>query len=425
MSNNGQAIQAFNKKAEGGFIGAAAPMALMVSGAGLAGLALITAVAPAQVGAIAKVADLLNRVGLDKGPLFLFGATIGALGFALSRVERAASSASRGQDELGLGEQIAGDLEGQSAIMAALQGELGAARTEIAELHRETQESAQSSGNTASDPMFRLAASLDQLGAQIGKHLDAVEKKVQSSIATLQISIRESDERLAQIAAKSEDDSQAQQATSELQSLRSQVAGLTDSVDTLAEQVKAIEVPAAPQPQAPLPWELAESSDAAEMHDEGSEEVSEGEPQGELSLGPEPAAPVPSSQDDTQMSIPEPFAGSGDEDQEGSHVGTPMDMDVGPVMGPMSEQEESSDDMAAPLSLGEAPSPSNEPSQPTLFGPQLTPVMPVESEFPNPPAPMPQPSEGLELIDDMNEDKARLADLTPPLFPEMGDGGNG
>lgn len=436
MSNNGQAIQAFDKKAEGGISGVA-PWALMVSGAGLAGIAILTAAMPVQGGAIGSVVNILNRVGLDKGPLFLFGATIGALGFALARFEKAARAASANQDELGFGEQIADDLEGQAAIMAALQGEVGAARAELAELHRETHSMAESQkNNTASDPMFRLAASLDQLGAQIGRHLDAVAKTVLSSMEPIQMGVIAIEGRVDALDGRVKDDSQNQQTTEELKSLRNQIAGLTDSVDKLASEVEAIEIPAPAQVEPQLPWELAEPASAEPPTEVAEVTTTEPaaeptpvphaepmhmdavEPQPESTISDtEPAGPMPWT---TEAAAEDPAAPS-----VSRHEGTPMDLKIGPIMAPLPEDTGSHVAPIDPTSETKAQQTPAEFEQPTLFGPKLTPVMPVQDEFPSPPAPMPKPAEGLGLIDEMNEDKARIADLTPPLFPELGDGSNG
>lgn len=442
MSNNGQAIQAFDKKAKGRNSGAAplAPIALMVSGVGLTGVALLTAAMPVQTEAIGKVVDILNRVGLDKGPLFLFGATIGALGFTLARFERAARAASANKDQAGLGEQIVDDLEGHSAIMAALQGEVGAARAELAELHRETKGLAQSQkDNTATDPMFRLAASLDQLGAQTGKHLDAVAKTVLSSMEPIQMSVIEIERRVSTLDEKILDESRGKQTANELQSLSRQIAGLSDSVDSLAAEVDAIEISTPVQAEPQLPQELVESS-SIEPPAAVAEVVG-----AELALGPEPAPPVePSSMDAGSIETIQPESAPSEAEPTGPvpalsggameppnseattrHEGTPMDLTIGPIMAPSSEDMQSYQEPSAPFSEMEAPSRPNEFEQPTLFGPKLTPVMPVQDEFPSPPGPIPKPAEGLGLIDEMNDDTARIGDLTPPLFPELGDGSNG
>ena len=59
------------------------------------------------------------------------------------------------------------------------------------------------------------------------------------------------------------------------------------------------------------------------------------------------------------------------------------------------------------------------PPMPALpFGSELTEIAPSSTE--EPPAPLPAPSEGLDLLDEMQDDCASPADLTPPLFPELG-----
>ncbi len=72
--------------------------------------------------------------------------------------------------------------------------------------------------------------------------------------------------------------------------------------------------------------------------------------------------------------------------------------------------QESSTEAASP-----APTDGATPSEPALG------VNMESLGFAEPPAPMPKPSEGLSLIDDMDDDTARLRDATPPLFPDVYD----
>ena len=349
MSNTGQlqsaGVQAFQKGANAGgsSSGLMMSMAFVAAGVGCAGVAVATAVTQAEGGGLAKVAEVLDKVGLDKGPLFLFGALFVGVGVAIARIGRGSGDAN-GQAISGALESLAGDMEGQGAILASLQGELSSLRATVVEARSEAQEArneAKSSNGEASDPMFRLAASLDQLGARIDKRMDGARQEMLGAVQAVAARIEAVDSGIT-----AGDDA----APEKIEELLVGLAELKNDVRELARHRQSDDRPVG------LPYELTD-----EDRDEG--------------------------------------ASATDASGESSHSSANCDAD---------DEHAVSNEGAA----GETPA---QGSQPPIA---MTLVEP-DGEFPEPPAPMPKPTEGLELIDEMNEDKARAADMTPPLFPEI------
>ncbi len=339
-------------------------LALQAIGGGMVVVAGITAVAPIE--SVTKVATMFDRLGLDKGPMAAFGITLFALGFVLESADRARQAATRADDAATHASNGLVEIEGQGAILAGVQGELGAMRAEVAEFRgesRDAREKTSGPSGQAQDPIFRLAASLDQLGAQIDKRVDRARTQMLDSVNSLAKSI--------EVGAD-----QTEQATSstkaELDAVRMDVADmrgqLTRVLAEISETRDVVTTALDAQKEASTALQLAAKSGA-------------------------PAAPMMVSPIETP-SMPTPTM---------EH---------------------------APL-----PSPAQEPSaeaHPHATEPQLPRELtgePIQMAMPEPPAPIPSrpeepsvaqgPSEGLDLIDDMEEDTARMSDMTPPLFPDM------
>ena len=187
MPNQGHAravqAQAFGKSSGGGLLFRLAAIGLVLTGLALAIVAVVTAAAPVATDQIRVVLDAFDRLGLDKGPAAFFGVAFFGLGLAILRGGSGGGSRDAA-DAAAYASQTAGDVEGLTAIVAQLQSELGSLRHEVGEARREIHESTQSAdasadgGNTASDPIFRLAASLDQLGARVDKRIDGTRKEM-------------------------------------------------------------------------------------------------------------------------------------------------------------------------------------------------------------------------------------------------------
>ena len=155
---------------------------------GLAGLALIatagvTAFVPELPAEVAPLLNALDRAGLDKGPLALFGLLTVAAAFAMRRSGAAspgagARGATEGRALLALEERVAETGQALDAIHA----ELAALRQELHSGLETTRASSETADAAANDRVFRLAASLDQLGAFVDQRMQQVEQQVGSSV---------------------------------------------------------------------------------------------------------------------------------------------------------------------------------------------------------------------------------------------------
>lgn len=441
MTGNGQAIQAFEKKGSGagmkGF-----PFLVGAAGIGCAAVAVFTAAAPSSLGAAVQVSQALDKAGLDKGPLLLFGVALCALAATMRRGDRALAASGASEEASLVGQQILGDMGSQTTLLSGLQAEVNAARSEIAEARQEIKTAAEASeqdtNSEASDPMFRMAASLDQLGARIGKRLDGSRDEMLEAVGAMRSFVEDVSERSraereafaleqrklveslreAQSSAAAPDQSGVEE---QIAQLRADITALVDGLASLAPRVAE-----APAPAAEVAAEPAEPVEAA--HQE-----------------PLPEEPAPEAHSDPEVVEAnavdsKEFCEDYNERQPIAAPALPMELsdEQAPVlrMAPLeaapaapSEAAEvtvEADQVAQP----EAPLPAAEPvmeTPPLPFGQELTsvPANGLENEAPVPPAPLPAPGEGLELIDDMNADRARAADLTPPLFPEIDPGAMG
>lgn len=406
MSNTGQAnfsgAKAFNGGGQSRSFGGLLPMGLLAFGAGSMGVALLTALTPPSVAAIGKVAEILDRVGLDKGPLMMFGVLSTAMGFALYRLEKASQGGSAATDAASFAQSNASSIELQSEILGSVQSELGQIRGELAAARQEAQDArTESNGNNgeASDPLFRLAASLDQLGAHIDKRVDKARREMIDAItgvaSTAEVSAQQREEAFKNTA------NDIDSVRMDIADLRAQLTRVSGDVTSTKATVTTIEArlpengpaaaPAAISEPEPLQKKVTqvkvteETEVATSTPSENAAPSSPALPR-ELSDEPapveaeaEPAAPIPAAAAEPQY--------------EGFQHGGPDEAET---------KSESKD---------------SEPAE-------ETPKLGVNMEslgFAEPPAPMPKPSEGLSLIDEMDEDTARQGDMTPPLFPDMGE----
>ncbi|MEL6714356.1 MAG: hypothetical protein AAFP86_11320, partial [Planctomycetota bacterium] len=156
------------------------PTGLTALGGGLSALAVALATVPPNA-ALGSVVQTMERIGLDKGPLFLFGVGIAGVGLALRGQRRARTSGGVGLSLDAVADHVTSEVESVTAILGGIQVEVNAVRADVHETRRELAESASSNApgaGEASDPMFRLAASLDQLGARVDKRMDAARKEM-------------------------------------------------------------------------------------------------------------------------------------------------------------------------------------------------------------------------------------------------------
>ncbi len=187
----------YGKPSRPSLIGRSIPVLFGISGVALITVAAVTALVPQLPAAFAPVLDGLARAGLDKGPLAMFGLlTLGA-----------AFGMRRPQPKKAQGEQLESLLQREFQGVEAHVRESGAAvetlRQELAALKRSIEssfEAAEAATNTSqeasNDRIFRLAASLDQLGAQVDRRLDAARDELRSLISSSAESQREATEQL-------------------------------------------------------------------------------------------------------------------------------------------------------------------------------------------------------------------------------------
>lgn len=401
MNGNEQDVQAFeNKNVRGG---TALPLFTGFVGFSCAAASIGTATLPASVGGVNQIVGLLERVGLDEGPLALFGFSLCALAATMWRAGRAAAAA-RASDEASLiGQQILGDLDVHGAALASLQAELGATRMELAELRQQAAGASTDGSDTASSPIFRMAASLDQLGAQVSTRIEATRAEFLEAVEGITARVDELKE--------ASDGGDASQETSEqrelieslreaqthaaaenrdrFESVRGELAGLIEAVANLARPSEhSAAEPAVDEPESTMRFEEIASADF-EFGDLTAEDL----PQ------VTPPAPFGVSFRTSEQAFRQAEAASA---PPPALVNEPFEAEISPQ--PF-EDGAADEDLLEPIETG------------LSFRPELNQVTPTGAEEPQPA--LPAPSEGLELLEKMQEDLARSEDRTPPLFPEL------
>ena len=378
MSNTGRHNQTgaktFQKEGKGGEI---LPFGFIAIGATTMGMAVLTALTPPPAPFLAKAAGMLDQVGFDKGPLLMFGLLSTAMGFALWKLEKASRGGSAAADAASFAGSNAKGLESQSAILGSVQAELGALRGEIALARQEAKEAKAANpenNGEASDPIFRLAASLDQLGAQVDKRIDKARREMVEAVASVASSV--------EVGATQRDEAFSKNAT-EMDAVRMDIADLRAQLTRVATDVSSTKTSVEARPQVAATPAAVEAP-SPEVKPEMKAEAPSAAPALPVELTDateeEPVAQA-SSPGPTESSEP-----SGNEEPQ--FEGFQFD----------AEEEKTS-----------------EPEAPSLG------VNMQSLGFPEPPAPMPKPSEDLGLIDQMQEDTANKGDETPPLFPDAFD----
>ena len=433
MNGNEQDVQAFESRNVRG--GTALPLFTGLVGFSCAAAAIGTAALPASVGGVGRIASLLERLGLDEGPLALFGLSLCALAATMWRAGRATAAARASEEASLVGQQVLGDLGAQAAVLASLRAELGATRMEVAELRQESGASFTDGGNAASSPLFRMAASLDQLGANVSTRIDATRAEFLGAVEGLTARVEELKEASIRGGASRETSEQrelieglreaqlrsASENRDRFESVRSELTGLIEAVASLARPIgSSAAEPAVDETQPTMRFEEIAS---AEFEFEFGGLTAEDLPQiappapfglplqaSDQPLPPAAAAPLPPAE-----LADDPFEAEVSTSEAPSIAQEPTPAEA--TSGPFED-----DALAAPGELLEsdrADAFESIETEPT-FGPELTGVSPTCTDEPRPPLPV--PSEGLELLDEMQEDRARPEDLTPPLFPELGPG---
>lgn len=175
----------YGKPSQPSRIGRAIPLLFGAGGIALIAVALITGLVPQLPEAVSPALDLLARAGLDKGPLAMFGVLTIGVSFAMRRSAPVKDTTS---------ERLAEQLERESQTVEAQFRESGATveilRQDILAMQQmikdgfeATANSTSSSQEAGNDRIFRLAASLDQLGAQVDRRLDVAHEELKGLIA--------------------------------------------------------------------------------------------------------------------------------------------------------------------------------------------------------------------------------------------------
>lgn len=351
-----------------GKLGQLLPIGFHALGIGCMGMALATAFAPPSVAFLAKTAGMLDKVGLDKGPLLMFGVLSTAMGFALSRLNKASTGGGAAMNAASFAQANASSIETQAEVLGSVQSELTTIRQELstARIKADEAKNAEAEGNgEGSDPIFRLAASLDQLGAQIDKRIDKARRELIEAVSGIASTAEVSAQQREDAFKKSASD--VDSVRMDIADLRAQLTRVATDVNSTKSAVAALESPSAAETSAPVQAAVSSKpSLPVELTDNAS--ASEEKPA-------ESSAPQPEKSAEPQ------FEGFKFEEEEKAPEGQPEVNAESPSLGVNMQ------------SLG----------------------------FPEPPAPIPKPSQDLGLIDQMQENTANKADETPPLFPDAFD----
>ena len=189
-------------------------LTLVGVGATLLGLALT--VTPKLSWQAAKVMVGFDYLGVHGGALVMGGLVLVGTGMVLRQLSTLLASLNQSSADTGLMENVAADvlsvgsvLETVESAVDVLKGELNAMKLQVADLHAQAAE--QPEGMSSEDALFRMAASLDKVGAKIEERLksqftdlseriDMVEASVKASVETLNESVERIEESSASAA---------------------------------------------------------------------------------------------------------------------------------------------------------------------------------------------------------------------------------
>ncbi len=267
------------------------PMLFGVTGVALIAVAAVTALVPDLPAEFAPVLDGLARAGLDKGPLAMFGLlTLGAA-FGMRRPAAKKASGERLEDLLEREFQgVEAHVRESGAAVEVLRQELAALKHSIENGFKISEAATNTSQEASNDRIFRLAASLDQLGAQVDRRLDAARDELRSLITSSAEVQREAAEQLMGQMVKSTSDQVAAAGHEEVADEHSPIytGNPKEAMASFMDDLRS------------LPKDLLETPDALEA-------TTGGDPDLAMSAPDEPAAALPAQ--DQPPSEPRPDDG--------------------------------------------------------------------------------------------------------------------
>ena len=170
----------YGKPGHPGRFGRMLPLLFGTFGAGLIVVAAVTALVPQLPAELDPLLEGLNRAGLDKGPLAMFGLLTLGVAFSMRRPRSIQGGTSALHEHWEREHQnIEASFQETHASMEALRQEVHAAHqftgegfeaAEAANAHRE---------EAGKDRLYRLATSLDQLGALVSQRMEATRGELE------------------------------------------------------------------------------------------------------------------------------------------------------------------------------------------------------------------------------------------------------
>lgn len=175
----------YGKPSRPSLIGRAIPLLFAAGGVAMITVALVAGLAPQLPESVVPALDLLARAGLDKGPLALFGVlTIGvSLGMRRNGPTKDTTSPRLLEQLERESEAVEAQFREAGATVEMLRQDIVALQQSVKSGFEATATSASSSQEAGNDRIFRLAASLDQLGAQVDRRLDLAHEELKGLIS--------------------------------------------------------------------------------------------------------------------------------------------------------------------------------------------------------------------------------------------------
>ena len=169
---------------------------LMTLGFGILAAGIGLSLAPEYSWKVTKLARQLEALGFQPGPITMGGLILFGLGI-VARTRTTASPVSAGQDSdfLMVADQLATDLSRMNSSLIRVQEEL-AAIEEAQRMFAGKRASEEAEAAEQHNAMFRMAASLDKLGASVGQQLRGLQGNLSASAspATAGVGVPEASE---------------------------------------------------------------------------------------------------------------------------------------------------------------------------------------------------------------------------------------